>query len=1342
MRTKLIPIALGIGAIARAPLAADLAVDLKLSSTLSVAAGRKAPSAPPLLPAEAGLALRMAEALSVKALKLPPPDPALSALLAQARLWQSRNREDLVAEALNKLLAIAPEHPEALAQLGFMHMRAGKKEKARQVLERLRRAHPDHPDVVSLATLIRLDEDDKDRLRHARALARSGRAEEALAVLRLLYPAGPPTGDLALEYWRIVGDTQNGWERAHAGLQRLVAEYPDNLRYRLVLAEHIVSRRPDDSAALKTIKDLTRNIQFEKQARAAWRSAMLRLSSAPSSIPLIEEYLAREEVEDRAVKEHLAGIRQAIAQHQRLMADPYYRARLAGISLLDGGKLDEADDRLTYAAAGRPDDPEVLGALGLLRLRQGHHAEAQAYFMRAQERDRGSDRWQNLQRVARFWGLMREATDAADAGEHALAESKLAEARRVDPREHAAILGMARVRMAQGRLQEAEAYFREALAMEPSNTSAMQNLALIYLRAGRDTALDELLARMKPAQRKTVDEAIAAARAALFKEKAEAFLASGDSAQAIALLEQAAIHDHDDPWLRYDLARLYAARQEPGKGEVLFTGLLARRPGDAAVRYAYALYQSSRGQPVKALTTLEGIAAAERNTGMTTLQRRLWTEAVVQGTRSAYANGQVAAARSLLDKAEQALDGDDELKLDIADARIDIGDVARGHDLLVRLMGSPSPSVDWSLRHARLLASAGGDDMVAPLIDSIAARTKDARQADALADLKINLALRKAEEMRRQNRLHDALAVLTPVRGSYPDHQRLLAMEARVYRASGRLERAQETYGRLVELRPDDRDAAIAQIEVLIAMSRHDEARRLASVQLANLEGATPDQLADLAGILLDLADNDGAARLIATVLDAMPDNARLLGHASELAEREGRVDDAITLSQRANAAARIQRRGTGSPGVSALRVAHAPDGARPHAIEADMVPAAAVADEADAGGNYRRLAERLDQRNTWLSSALDHRTRSGSAGTSQYGLSELPIEWKRPLTRDGRWTWRADIVTVRAGGLDLATSAETFGSALLCQPECNTGVLNQTASGMALNASLERGNTRYDIGTTPLGFPVQTLVGGVLHKGDLGPFGYSVDLSRRPLTGSLLSYAGTRDPRTGQVWGGVQANGVRFGLSLDEGGTLGGWSSLGLHRLTGRNVKDNNRMQLMAGGMLRVINEDDRLLQFGVTGMHWRMSENAGEYTFGHGGYYSPARYTSLSLPVTYGERYTRFSYAIRASVSASRSDAKAAPFFPTDPAMQLEAENRSAFNGVAPFYGGGPGRGIGRSLSLAWEYQADPRLFVGGRLELDRSPDYSPNRFLVYLRYAVDRQAARPVSFLPEALYPTSQY
>src|SRR5205807_2365106 len=129
-----------------------------------------------------------------------------------------------------------------------------------------------------------------------------------------------------------------------------------------------------------------------------------------------------------------------------------------------------------------------------------------------------------------------------------------------------------------------------------------------------------------------------------------------------------------------------------------------------------------------------------------------------------------------------------------------------------------------------------------------------------------------------------------------------------------------------------------------------------------------------------------------------------------------------------------------------------------------------------------------------------------------------------------------------------------------------------------------------------------------------------------------------------------------------------------------------------------RIVNEENRQAMAGITTMLWRFSENAGEYTLGHGGYYSPKTYASLSLPVSYGARLGDLSLYARASVSISWSESRRAPFFPTSAALQSQAQALAAVNGIDPFYpGGSNGRGYGRSFAAAAERRIAARIYAG---------------------------------------------
>ena len=90
------------------------------------------------------------------------------------------------------------------------------------------------------------------------------------------------------------------------------------------------------------------------------------------------------------------------------------------------------------------------------------------------------------------------------------------------------------------------------------------------------------------------------------------------------------------------------------------------------------------------------------------------------------------------------------------------------------------------------------------------------------------------------------------------------------------------------------------------------------------------------------------------------------------------------------------------------------------------------------------------------------------------------------------------------------------------------------------------------DIGTTPMGFDVVDVVGGISYSSDLGPIGYTVNAHRRPISSSLLAFGGQKTP-TPAPRGGVRATGGGVSISYDKGEANGVWSSLNAETLTGK---------------------------------------------------------------------------------------------------------------------------------------------------------------------------------------------
>ncbi|MFW9594847.1 MAG: cellulose synthase subunit BcsC-related outer membrane protein, partial [Macromonas sp.] len=434
------------------------------------------------------------------------------------------------------------------------------------------------------------------------------------------------------------------------------------------------------------------------------------------------------------------------------------------------------------------------------------------------------------------------------------------------------------------------------------------------------------------------------------------------------------------------------------------------------------------------------------------------------------------------------------------------------------------------------------------------------------------------------------------------------------------------------------------------------------------------------------------------------------------------------------------------------------------------------LAADAGNGATIREaFANFIDQRTAVLDITTDSSVKTGGDGTSTLKMQEVSAQLRVPGPYSGHWFLRAEPTSLRAGSLQISStnqawvnalaqgetvddlrnrnlpidygnlySLQTFGSLLLCGndpsflrqcPVKNPIQSEQSAQGTVLALGFQNDNLRADIGHTPTTFPVNYFTSGLTWKGDLGPLWYSTDVARRPLSSSVLTYAGTQDPHTGMVWGGVRSTGVTLGLGYDVGGPWGIWSNVGWQKLTGQHVEDNTRQSAMAGLYWRAMDAPTHRLQLGINSINFWYDKNLSEFTLGQGGYYSPQRYSSVSLPITWWQRGERWTLTTRAAVSYSNSLTKDAEYFPLNPDYQSQANN--------PIFSGGAGRGAGYSFLVSGEYQLQPRWVLGGRVELERSvnTNYQPNRATFYLRYHLE-PSAKPLPWPPEALTPYSRF
>ena len=421
--------------------------------------------------------------------------------------------------------------------------------------------------------------------------------------------------------------------------------------------------------------------------------------------------------------------------------------------------------------------------------------------------------------------------------------------------------------------------------------------------------------------------------------------------------------------------------------------------------------------------------------------------------------------------------------------------------------------------------------------------------------------------------------------------------------------------------------------------------------------------------------------------------------------------------------------------------------------------PAPAAATERTAGSpasdrvaatGEKTLAGELDEimqeRSPEFRLGTQVRTRNGESGVSKLTDIQTPMEIAFPVG-DDRVTLRATPVSLNAGSIGSSYySSSTFGggpvSALNQLDGLTAGPGSQRQRGVGLSAVYATRGITADAGVTPLGFIYKTFTGGIRFDGtvdDANTLSYDFNVSRRPVTDSVLSFAGARDRRSGETFGGVSATGARLQLTKDFG-DFGFYGAGSFYDLSGHNVASNNRAEVGAGLYYHLIRSSDSLLTTGLNASGIFYDRNLRYFTYGHGGYFSPQQFYALNVPLSWSQRSDNFTYQVRGSIGLQRFKENDADYFPGDgnrqslaDIAQASAVGRGLSGSSRAVYDGQTKTGIGYSLGAAGEYRVAPQLYFGGSLAMDNASDYrqlAGGLYMRYMFYPQSGQMALPVS------------
>ena len=798
------------------------------------------------------------------------------------------------------------------------------------------------------------------------------------------------------------------------------------------------------------------------------------------------------------------------------------------------------------------------------------------------------------------------------------------------------------------------------------------------------------------------------------RRQAQAQVSGGNPAGAIATLREGVARYPDDPWLRLDLARLL---QKSGNGsEASSLMSAAYRPGASnSALYAAALFASENGAWQQAQTLLARIPGGSQTSDMRDLRQRVNYNLQLVTAENYLAQGNTIAASNTLRAMASTP----------PKAPADAGKLAR--------LLAESGDLTTAVSLVRNNISSGVSGNAGDYADQIAVLNQAGLTGEAqnlisnpqlqasstptqLASIRNGYVINEADRLREQGNYAAAYDKLIRAMQSDPQNTDLMFAMARLYQSGKMNKEAGVVYDYLMTRDTPNQDARAGAIDVALSAGNNDRAEQLAG-------GLRQDNSPDRLLLLARVAEAQGHHQQAMTYLRSA--RGKLLGMQSTNSSETPTVGGVLAadnpfigVSQTSAPTRTASAYGQYMPWQVAQSAA-APGSTLPGIQRTDLpVDTAQTRMLRQVDTMMESLQEKTG---SWLQGGMDVRGRDGESGTSKLTELRTPLTWSSSPFGDSRFDFTVTPVSLNAGTAS-GDAWRRYGANPLANnvDQTSGSTDSQKANGVELALALSGDDYRVDIGSTPLGQDLNTVVGGVKWSPKLTNY-LSLILTgeRRSLTDSLLSYVGLKDAYSGKTWGQVTKNGGTLQLSYDDG-DAGFYVGGGGYSYLGQNVASNTSINANAGVYLRPYHDEYRQLQAGLSMSYMDYSKNLSYFTYGQGGYFSPQNYVSVSLPVSLTEKYDNWTMKLGGSVGYQSYSQDKSAYFPTNSEWQQTLET-AVSNGFAKeaYYSATSKSGIGYTLRAGADYKVNKQMTLGGQIGYDTFGDYNESTAGLYIRY-----------------------
>jgi len=1237
-------------------------------------------------------------------------DEVLSQLLRNVEYWKSRGREDKVAENWRKVLNADPAHAQALAELCVYEAQAGRKRVAQQYLSRLEAAHPEYPDLPRLRRIVSLSEDYRVLIEEARALVAAGKIPQAIAKYREAFGDHPPPAHLGVEFYSTLGGTEDGYEEARLGLKRLHEDHPSDDAISLAYAKHLTYREKHRREGIRLLRKLSKSSQLRNQTRPAWKDSLLWLHARANDRPLFQAYLDEVDSDDSDIKKRLDDLRKATAPPP---------PKSPGEKAMDRGDIDDAETYYKKLLAGKPNNTEALRGLARIEMTRGHFELAREYLEKLKQIAPKKPRlWQDLEESVEFWMLMAEAETLRVQGRLAESEALLRRAMGVSSREaHHAEAALGNILIAQGEWAQARERFGAVLKKHPRNEAALRGMIRVLIELGQEGEAAQYSSRLA----KLEDDPEVQRKIEHLRWLAAIERSAGKLLDALALLEEARSLCDELPeneaivvWVLHDLVHVHLALGNAEQARWVLDELLQRDPDKLEVQLTRAHVLAEEGRVAEALDVADAIPTDGTHVGLATLQRELRVRKEILRLLELGKHGPVGEAYRGLNQLEQDVLDSPELLALLALAWSDLGDYRRAQEVMKRALSrSLQPSTTMRLQLGAILLRGERFEDLGELLDDLKrADSFSVREEADYNELVIAYNIRRADRAAGMDRHAQAYEHLFPLLERFPDDPRVQSALGRLFLEAGDHESAHAIFLRLLESNPEDNEALEGAIRAAIGAGHKDEARELVAAGLAAYPNSPRMHL--IAGRCYLMLGNDFRAMdLLHKGLALAEEQEETAG--ADNAPFEGDEEQALDVEATQEEILRAAARRFGKPATATA----VPRGTR------------TIRDELE--DEIRSVRGRNSEQ---IGGGLNIRYRHGVSGLGQLVEFDVPVTFGLALGTAGMLRLTAEAVLIDAGELDVGNPAEgdLFGQVGRVDASADNPPWSQTRQGFALDLSYSYRGWWAHVGSTPLGFPLQTVLGGLGWNQTFGGFSVAIMGGRRLVRDSLVSMGGAVDPVTLEPWGGVTANGGRLEIAFEHGPMLY-YGFGGFDWLHGTEVQTNRAGYGGAGLRWGFHEKSTWAFKTGLSLGAMGYAHNQRYFTWGHGGYFSPQFFFNGSLPLVIEGDNGRIVAHLEADIGINWFREDEVDFYPLEGWMQSARAPKVDEEGVPVAITYEEQRAVGLAVNFRGHlaYRISDRFVVGAEARAHYASDYEEYYGGIFLGFSFRPASTATVPVVP---------